>query len=172
MILRRIATITLLLVFLTACASNTLSTPDVKNIPPTDSPVPPQATPTPTTPQSGEQEGETPVSPLEPLPGEDKMIRGSVFVESSEILLLESFPVQAVLQISGALPTPCHKLRANVSEPNEKNEIQVELFSLTDPGAICIQVLQPFETSIPLGSYESGEYTVFVNGEEVGKITL
>lgn len=172
MILRMMALIALLLVFLTACASAPLSTPDVKNIPPTASPEAPRATPTPTAPQSGEQEGEAPVSPLDPLPGEDKMIRGSVFIESSEILLLESFPVQAVLHIRGALPTPCHKLRAKVSEPNEKNEIQVDLFSLTDPGAICIQVLQPFESSIPLGSYESGAYTVFVNGEEVGKISL
>ena len=31
---------------------------------------------------------------------------------------------------------------------------------------ICVQVLQHFETSIPLGNYSEGEYTVYVNGEK------
>lgn len=172
MSLRKITVMAILIILVTACAATPQSTPDVKNMPPTDTPEVPQATPTPTSPDTGDQGSQAPVSPLEPIPGEEKMVRGSVFIDATDILLLESYPVQVILKVSGNLPTPCHALRAKVSEPNEKREIHVELYSLTDPGAICIQVLQPFETSIPLGSYESGEYTIFVNREEVGKVDL
>ncbi len=170
MSLRYFVFVAVLLALMTACASSPTSTPDVKSIPPTNTPENPQ--PTPTSPETGEQGGEAPVSPLDPIPGEEKMVRGGVFIDSADVLLLESFPVQVTLKITGNLPTPCHTLRAKVSEPNENREIHVELYSLTDPGAICIQVLQPFETTIPLGSYESGEYTIYVNREEVGKVDL
>jgi hypothetical protein len=113
--------------------------------------------------------GQSP-SPLDPLPGEDQMTRGDVMIDSSEILVLESFPIQATLHLKGALPTPCHKLRAEVSEPDEQNRIQVEVYSLVEPGQVCIQVLEPFETNIPLGSFASGTYEVWVNGEKVGEI--
>ena len=62
------------------------------------------------------------------------MIRGEVFVDSQEILLMESYPVQVALQVSGNLPTPCHMLRAEVSEPDSENNINVELFSLSSRG--------------------------------------
>jgi inhibitor of cysteine peptidase len=111
-------------------------------------------------------------SPLDPLPNEENMIRGEAFVESAEVILLESFPVQVNLAVKGTLPTPCHLLRAEVGEPDENGRIDVELYSLTEPGVICIQVLQPFDTTIPLGSYPSGSYTVYVNGEKVGEFDV
>jgi hypothetical protein len=46
----------------------------------------------------------------------------------------------------------------------------VNVYSLVDPAEICIQVLEKFESNIPLGSYSSGNYTVLVNGEPVGEI--
>ncbi len=111
-------------------------------------------------------------SPVDPLPNESKMVRGNVFVDESGVILMESYPVQAALLVSGSLPTPCHELRATVSEPDKENNIYVELFSLTDPNMACIQMLEQFETSIPLGSYSNGNYTVFLNGDEVGEINL
>jgi hypothetical protein len=36
---------------------------------------------------------------------------------------------------------------------------------------VCIQVLQAFESSINLGTYPDGTYTVWVNGELVGEFT-
>lgn len=110
-------------------------------------------------------------SPLDPLPDEDKMTRGTLLVDKMDLLLLESYPLQVVLNVSGSLPTPCHHLRANFSQPNENNEIQVELYSLVDPDQVCIQVLQSFETSIPLGSFPDGDYTVLVNGEKAGEFS-
>lgn len=110
-------------------------------------------------------------SPLDPLPNEDKMTRGSLLVDKMDVLLLESYPLQVMLNVSGSLPTPCHYLRASFNQPNEKNEIQVELYSLVEPDKVCIQVLQSFETTIPLGSFADGTYTILVNGEKAGEFT-
>ena len=54
--------------------------------------------------------------------------------------------------------------------PDDNDQINVNVYSLVDPAEICIQVLEKFESNIPLGSYSSGNYTVLVNGEPVGEI--
>ncbi|MGW8251179.1 MAG: hypothetical protein ACWGO1_11095 [Anaerolineales bacterium] len=159
--------------FLAACASPAQQTPaEDKGIEETITPAPPELTPSATPP------GETPstegplYAPMEPLPNEEEMIRGTLSVGESEIILMESYPVQVSLKVSGMLPTPCHMPRAEATGPDENNEIHVEMWTLTDPDAVCIQVLQPFETNIPLGSYETGSYTVFLNGKQVGEFSL
>lgn len=118
------------------------------------------------------------VLPVEPLygvqPGDANLEVGSVFLNlaESDILLLESYPVQVKLVLRGDLPTPCNQLRVKVSEPDAQNRIQVEVYSVIDPNVICIQVIQPFETQITLGSFTSGKFTVYVNGEYLGEFTL
>jgi hypothetical protein len=72
----------------------------------------------------------------------------------------------------GNLPTPCHKLRAIVSPPDDQKRIQVGVYALSDPGTMCTQVLEPFEISIPLGSFTEGVYTVWVNDESAGTFEL
>jgi len=99
------------------------------------------------------------------------MQRGEVFIDTQEILILESFPLQFQLQVTGSLPTPCHELRAVVEEPDDQNQIRVDMYSLVDPDTVCAQVLEPFDVSLSLGSYPSGTYSVFVNGEKIGEIT-
>ncbi len=115
--------------------------------------------------------GEEPRSPLEPLPNEEKMVRGSVIIEESDLLILESYPPQFVLSLKGTLPTPCHFLRANVGKPDAEKRIQVEVYSLAEPDVICIQIVQPFDVNLPLGSFTDGPYTVLVNDQKVGEIT-
>jgi hypothetical protein len=110
-------------------------------------------------------------SPLDPLPNEDQMVRGNVFIDSSEVLILKSNPLQFEVHLTGDLPTPCHKLRARVSGPDEQNRINIEVYSLTAPDAICTQVLQPFDSTIPLGSFSNGQYSVMINGKEAGQFT-
>ncbi len=108
--------------------------------------------------------------PLQSIPGEENMKRGNVFIEESGIVMLESMPPQYVLHIVGNLPTPCHKLRARLSQPDEKNQIQVEVYSLVNPDEICTQVLSPFDSNISLGSYKTGKYSVLLNGQKVAEI--
>lgn len=110
-------------------------------------------------------------SPIKTLPRDSQMIRGNVFIKGKDLLVLESFPPQFVLQLTGSLPTPCHQLQVEVSKPDDQNNIKVEVYSITDPDRICIQVLKPFEKNIPLGSFSSGKYSVLLNGEKVGEIS-
>lgn len=110
-------------------------------------------------------------SPLDPIPGEEKMSRGDVVIRESELLIMESYPLQIMLRLKGELPSACHYLRAEMDEPDVQKRIHVEVYSLTDPDTICIQVLQPFEPSIHLGSFPDGSYTIWVNGEKVGEFT-
>jgi hypothetical protein len=76
-----------------------------------------------------------------------------------------------MLNLKGTLSTPCHHLRAKVNQPDAENRIQVEVYSIHDPDEICIQMLEEYETNIPLGSFPDGSYTIWVNGEQVGEFT-
>jgi hypothetical protein len=110
-----------------------------------------------------------PESPYAPQPGDDALQRGNAFVEATDILVLESFPLQFQLSLSGNLPTPCHELRIVVAEPDANANIAVDVYSVVDPSLICIQVLKAFQASINLGSFPTGHYTVTVNGEAAGE---
>lgn len=108
-------------------------------------------------------------SPFAPRSGDEELKRGPAFIDSNELLQLESFPVQIVLSLKGSLPSPCHELRVKVSGPDSQNQIQLDVYSLIDPYTVCAAVLQPFEASIPLGSFPSGKHTVWVNGAMIGE---
>ncbi|TES91436.1 MAG: hypothetical protein E3J88_02505 [Anaerolineales bacterium] len=107
----------------------------------------------------------------EPTTGD--MVHGPVFIDDVQLLILESYPIQVMLNISGELPTPCHIFQADVSEPDEDNEIQVEVYSVVAEGEVCIEVIQPFSenVSIPMAGKPDGVYTVWVNGEKVGEFS-
>lgn len=104
-----------------------------------------------------------------PQPSDSGLIRGEVYLDTKELLTLESFPLQFTLHLSGSLPTPCHKLRAAFSPPDTENKIVVEVYSMARADKICAQVLAPFDASIPLGSFPTGTYTLWVNGEMVAE---
>jgi hypothetical protein len=67
------------------------------------------------------------------------------------------------------LLTPCNQLRVADNPPDEQNRIDVDVYSVSDPTQMCIQVLEPFEANIGLGSFPSGHYSVWVNGDMVGE---
>lgn len=106
-----------------------------------------------------------------PVPDEANLTRAGVSVTSQELLVKESYPLQVSLHITGTLPTPCHQLKVEVGEPDEQNQIAVEVYSLVNPKQNCIQVLKAFDETVPLGSYPDGTYTVTINGEEAGQFT-
>ena len=98
--------------------------------------------------------------------------KGNVYLDSTEIVLRESYPVQAALVIRGSLPTPCHELKVEVSPPDDQSRILVSVYSVSDPNQVCIQVLEPFEETAELGLFTQGTFSVWVNGESVGEIEL
>lgn len=133
----------------------------------------PAATESPVRPPDMPIDGKTPPSGLPPLyaprPGDDKLMRDGVYLDSTDLLVMESYPLQFMLMLKGNLPTPCHELRVVPSEPDAENRIEVEVYSVADPDAVCIMMLQPFEQNIPLGSFPSGHYTLWINGEQAAE---
>jgi hypothetical protein len=104
-------------------------------------------------------------SDLIPSPSDSNSIRAEVYLSSADLLTMESFPLQFSLNLKGDLPSPCHNLRVSVSLPDTNNQINVDVYSIINPAVDCAQVLQPFEVNMPLGSYPSGHYKLFVNGK-------
>lgn len=151
---------TLMAAFLAACTGIQPADDNDTPVSSTDSPME-----EPTRPASG--------GPLNnsylPQTEDSKFTRGQVFIDSTDLLIMESYPVQIALALKGSLPTPCNQLRVVANPPDEQNRIQVEVYSVSDPEQMCIQVLEPFEANIGLGSFPSGHYTVLVNGEQVGE---
>ena len=108
-------------------------------------------------------------NPLAPQPSDSNLTRGNVFIQSMDMLIRESYPPQISLNIAGELPTPCHQLRAEINEPDAENRINVDIYTVVDPNLMCTQVLKPFEASINLGTFPTGHYSVWVNGESAGE---
>ena len=107
--------------------------------------------------------------PYSPQPGDATLTRGEVQLDLAEILVMESYPVQIMLVLSGSLPTPCNQLRVVANPPDEQNRIQVEVYSVVDPAQLCIQVMDPFDANVGLESFPAGRYSVWVNGEMAGE---
>lgn len=123
-----------------------------------------------TNPPEGQMTPSTPEVPdYQPLPGDASLTRGNVYINSTELLIRESFPPQVSLSMKGDLPTPCHQLRVRISEPDSENKIYAEVYSIADSKRTCIQALKPFEEYIDLGVFPTGHYTVWINGEKVGE---
>ena len=95
------------------------------------------------------------------------------FIEGASLAMSKTEPAQAVLIVAGDLPTPCHTLAFKVALPDPANQIMVSLAILPPPaGMNCIQTIAPIKQEIPLGKLAPGTYTVFINGQKVGSITV
>ena len=146
-----------------------------KPAPPAASPPsPPPPTPTSPSPPSRmclEAVPAQPANPFAPQPGDEKLQRGSIYLDSTHLLVMESYPPQYRLALAGSLPTPCHQLRIQLHEPDTAGKIEVDVYSLTDPDRMCMQVLQPFDAAIPL-QYPAGKYSLWVNGQQAGTLDV
>ena len=142
-----------------------IATPITTELPPTDM--------TPIMVEPPEQGAPKPInSEYLPQREDGNLTRGAVFIDHSELSLMESDPIQVRLTLQGSLPTPCNQLRVIARPPDEQNQIQVEVYSLIDPDKACVQVLEPFEANIGLGSFPTGYYSVWVNGEMVAEFSV
>jgi len=102
-----------------------------------------------------------------PGPADSSLVRDQVYLDSVDLLTMESYPLQFALVLKGSLATPCHKLRVAASLPDAENKIVLDIYSVTDPHTACIQILEPFEVNFPLGSYPTGHYSLWANGEQI-----
>ena len=108
---------------------------------------------------------------FDPQPGDGRLVRGDVEIVSASIQAAESFPPRFSLSLAYRLITPCHQLRVIVSEPDGHHRIHLEIFSMEPRDKPCnLMALQtPQQANISLGSFPTGDYTVWVNGHQVGE---
>ncbi len=92
-------------------------------------------------------------------------VTGLATVDSVEIRILESFPVQTQAVARGSLPDGCTQID-QIAQTREGNTLSVTITTARPTDAICTQVLALFEEVIPLdvGGLNQGAYTVLVNG--------
>jgi hypothetical protein len=133
-----------------------------------------QATPDPDTAVTSQSEdnmstNQLNLNPFAPKPGDEKLTRGDVYISAASLTIRESYPPQISLSINGDLPTPCNKLRVKIDAPDQGNKIMVDIYSLVDPDKVCIQILEPFQEYVDLGTFSTGHYSVWVNGKLAGK---
>jgi inhibitor of cysteine peptidase len=122
-------------------------------------PAAPQSTPAPDTPVDS---NEPPMS-LPPVNMENVIV-GEAYVESVELLILESFPVQVHAVVKGHLADGCTSI-GEVEQTRKDNVITITVSTVRPAEAMCTMALIPFETTVPLEveGLTAGEYTVQVN---------
>jgi len=87
----------------------------------------------------------------------------SAFVETADALILESFPLQVNIRITGNLPDGCTMIYQTESK-QVGNLFNVKILTLREKEAMCTQALVPFEISVPLDvlGLPAGTYQVMV----------
>jgi inhibitor of cysteine peptidase len=126
----------------------------------------------PGTPATGPGAEGTPTPPATPpqqatptAPPSSGVVVGTAVVEDIDVMLLESFPVQVRVVARGYLQDSCTKI-ARVNQTREGNTFKVGIITERPSGAMCTQVIVPFEETISLdvAGLKAGTYTVDVNG--------
>ncbi|MGF1507690.1 MAG: hypothetical protein ACFB51_21560 [Anaerolineae bacterium] len=96
---------------------------------------------------------------------ESEMISGEPIIDSGEATILESFPVQVTVIVTGSLQDGCTTIDTVEVEPLEDMTFDVNITTVRPADAVCTEALVPFEEtiSLPVEGLEAGEYTVEVN---------
>lgn len=105
---------------------------------------------------------------------EEETTVGQALVESVEVQLLESFPVQVHIVVDGYLQDACTEIveirqqffgESFGGDAVDENTFYVDILTLRKADALCAQVLVPFAENIALdvAGLPAGTYTVVVN---------
>jgi len=109
-----------------------------------------------------------PELPVDVPPDDDYAYGQEAIVESIELLLLESFPLQARAVVSGYLPDGCTELY-EIDVAREDQEFTVTLVTRRPTGdVVCTMALEPFEETVDLEieGLEAGTYTVIAQDQQ------
>lgn len=102
---------------------------------------------------------------MQPLQADEAFIIRPAKIDSLDILVLESFPVQVQVRITGTLGDSC-TTRDKISQKREAGTFFIEVTTRRPAEAMCAQVVATFHETVPLDvvGLQSGTYTVDVNG--------
>jgi hypothetical protein len=101
-------------------------------------------------------------NPRPPIAGN---IDGEVSIMSADLRIMESYPIQVMLDVSGEKPTPCHEVFWTAEDDGEV--IDIEMISQVASDQTCAQVIEPFMIAVPLGSWEGEDREVQLNGDVI-----
>lgn len=101
--------------------------------------------------------------PRAPIEGN---VDGEVTIASADLRVMESFPIQVMLDVTGDKPTPCHEIFWTANDDGDV--IEIEMISQIASDQQCAQVIEPFTIAVPLGSWADESRQVQLNGEVVG----
>jgi hypothetical protein len=88
-------------------------------------------------------------------------------VEKVETAVSATVPATITLQISGYHPDGC-KFPVQVEQTREGNTVTVKIYRIVPVDVMCTMELNPYNETITLdGTFESGDYTLDVNGTVV-----
>ena len=102
----------------------------------------------------------------------DAPVQQEATVDSIEILILESFPVQVNVRARGDLPDGCTSIDS-VETSKTGTRFDINITTLRQSGELCTEALVPFEETVSLDvlGLSAGTYDVSVNGIN-GSFTL
>lgn len=102
-----------------------------------------------------------PNSPPTPPPADGP---GEAYIDTIEVNILESYPVQAQAIVRGHLPDACTYIE-HVAVARESTSFRIRLATARQPNQRCAQVLTPFEEIVPLEviGLPAGQYDVRLN---------
>lgn len=105
----------------------------------------------------------SPSPTAEPLA--DDPVYGEARVESVQVVIMESFPVQVLVTAKGEFPDGCTSIHEVTTEYSDQ-AFDVLITTVKPGDAVCTEALVPFEESISLDvlGLEAGSYSVDVNG--------
>ncbi|HLF87505.1 MAG TPA: NBR1-Ig-like domain-containing protein [Anaerolineales bacterium] len=132
--------------------------------------------PAPQTPTQSPDEpitSETPVATDEPSAPTGETITGIAIVDSIELLIAESFPVQVFATVRGSLPDGCTTLD-QIIPTREGKTFTVSITTIRPADQVCTEALVPFEENFPLdvNGLPAGTYTVVVNTTTTAEFEL
>ena len=96
----------------------------------------------------------------------DGNIDGEVWVTGADLRIMESYPIQVMLDVTGDKPTSCHEIFWTVDDTGEA--IEIEMISQIASDQSCAQVIEQYVSAVPLGSWADETRDVYLNGELLG----
>ena len=104
----------------------------------------------------------------------DAQANNLVTIDTVQIVILESSPVQINVSVTGNKSVPCVELLTPAISRKDNLFIVVLAETALGPAESCIAMIDPFETSFALdvSGLPAGTYTVRINGEVDETFTL
>ena len=96
-------------------------------------------------------------------PPQDQPYRVLLDVDAVQVIVLESYPMQLVLNVSGMWRDGCRN-QVFTEQRRDGNTVTVHIYQMHNPMMMCPTVIEPYQQSVSLeGGFENGHYVIQVN---------